>query len=364
MYYNESFGGFPIAQENVFGKKTYNQEVTIKNTISHLRMAYQGNRYTEFSVDSSGNLNFSMGNSNTQTYFLTNIAFLIGATSADVSSGARAFGGGGTNVARIYAQNDQNKFGGIQIQGSGSADLPSQGIFYATDSMVLMPNSAVASAGTQAIKFYAGGSAATQQRGNWTSTGLFLGGGTATTAATAYLHLAAGTATASTAPIKLTSGTNLTTAEAGAVEYNGVNLLFTPTGTIRKTVPTVVTGRSTAQTAAVATVVTQTVGAADATYLVSANVNITTATLFNFVCQVDYTDETNTARTDTFNFSTVGGVLGIVITNATGTVPYEGLPLHIRCKAATTITIKTANGGGTNFTTVTYNVEAQISQIG
>ena len=38
--------------------------------------------------------------------------------------------------------------------------------------------------------------------------------------ATARLHLAAGTATASTAPLKLTSGTVNTTAEAGAVEYN------------------------------------------------------------------------------------------------------------------------------------------------
>jgi hypothetical protein len=36
----------------------------------------------------------------------------------------------------------------------------------------------------------------------------------------AVLHLKAGTATASTAPLKFTSGTNLTTAEAGAIEYN------------------------------------------------------------------------------------------------------------------------------------------------
>jgi hypothetical protein len=37
---------------------------------------------------------------------------------------------------------------------------------------------------------------------------------------TAYLHLAAGTASAGTAPLKLTSGTLLTTAEAGAIEFN------------------------------------------------------------------------------------------------------------------------------------------------
>jgi hypothetical protein len=36
----------------------------------------------------------------------------------------------------------------------------------------------------------------------------------------AYLHIAAGSAAAATAPIKLTAGTNMTTAETGAIEYN------------------------------------------------------------------------------------------------------------------------------------------------
>jgi len=45
----------------------------------------------------------------------------------------------------------------------------------------------------------------------------------ATTAPTALLMLAAGTASANTAPLKLTSGTNLTTAEAGVIEYNGTH---------------------------------------------------------------------------------------------------------------------------------------------
>lgn len=48
---------------------------------------------------------------------------------------------------------------------------------------------------------------------------------------TAYLHLSAGTATAGTAPIKLTSGTNLTTPENGALEYDGTSLFFTPAST-------------------------------------------------------------------------------------------------------------------------------------
>jgi hypothetical protein len=64
------------------------------------------------------------------------------------------------------------------------------------------------------------------------------------TTPTAVLHLKAGTATASTAPLKFTSGTNLTTAEAGAVEFDGTNLLFTPS-TTRHTVNHGLTGSAT-----------------------------------------------------------------------------------------------------------------------
>jgi hypothetical protein len=49
--------------------------------------------------------------------------------------------------------------------------------------------------------------------------------------ATALLHIKAGTSSANTAPIKLTSGTNLSTPEAGAVEYDGTHLYFTPSST-------------------------------------------------------------------------------------------------------------------------------------
>lgn len=62
-----------------------------------------------------------------------------------------------------------------------------------------------------------------------------VGIGSAITAPTAKLHIGAGTATANTAPLKLTSGVNLTTPEDGSFEYDGVNLYFT-VGSTRKTV--------------------------------------------------------------------------------------------------------------------------------
>lgn len=53
---------------------------------------------------------------------------------------------------------------------------------------------------------------------------------------TAVLHLKAGTASANTTPLKLTAGTNLTTPEAGAVEWDGTNLYITQSGGTRKTI--------------------------------------------------------------------------------------------------------------------------------
>lgn len=56
-------------------------------------------------------------------------------------------------------------------------------------------------------------------------------------APTAQIHFQAGDANAGHAPIKFVAGTNMATAETGAVEYNGTNLFFTRTGTTRETIP-------------------------------------------------------------------------------------------------------------------------------
>ena len=60
--------------------------------------------------------------------------------------------------------------------------------------------------------------------------------GIGNTAAAARLDLPAGTATAGTAPLKFTSGTNLTTPVDGAMEYNGTNLFFTPSSAARNNI--------------------------------------------------------------------------------------------------------------------------------
>lgn len=115
-------------------------------------------------------------------------------------------------------------------------------------------------------------------------------------------------------------------------------------------------GRATGQTAANTSVVTYTNGATDGTFLISANANITSFIAGTFNVTVDYTDETNTARTLTLNFSSITGTIGIALAAAG---PFEGIPSQIRCKASTAITFKTAG----TFTSLTYNVEGVIQQL-
>lgn len=106
-------------------------------------------------------------------------------------------------------------------------------------------------------------------------------------------------------------------------------------------------GRSTAQTAAVSSVAAYTVGSSDGTFLVSANINVTSFTAGTIKAQCTYTDETNTARTLDLTASVVASGAN------------AGQVYRIRAKAATAITILTSG----TFTTLTYNVEGDISQV-
>lgn len=151
--------------------------------------------------------------------------------------------------------------------------------------------------------------------------------------------------------LETNDGTSLGTSAAFMSRFNSVVRMVTPS--IRAT------GRVTAQTAAVASVSAFTVGATDASFEISANVLVTTATTHSFTVTCAYTDEGNTARTLTLSFSQLAGTIITAITNVTGAGPYEGVSVHIRAKAATAITIATVG----TFTTVTYNAEGNIRQI-
>lgn len=117
--------------------------------------------------------------------------------------------------------------------------------------------------------------------------------------------------------------------------------------------------RADAQTAAVATVVQTTVGAADADYLVAANVTVITATTHSFTVTAVYTNENNVSQTMTLDFVCPTGQFSTTVVNTQGANSYAGRPILIRAKAGTTITVATTG----TFTTVTYNVAGSIWQV-
>lgn len=166
--------------------------------------------------------------------------------------------------------------------------------------------------------------------------------------------------TASSLGALTSGGTSKVSINGNAAGPNNIET-YSGVSTVGYGVPAIYgTGRSAAQTAAVATVATYTNGAADGSFVVSANVNVTASTTHSFTTTVTYTDETNTSRVLTLNYSQLTGTLLTAITNVQGVGAYEGVPLHIRCKASTAITIATTG----TFTSVTYNVEGFITQIG
>lgn len=164
--------------------------------------------------------------------------------------------------------------------------------------------------------------------------------------------------TSGTVPVATTNG-RLTDGGATTTELSYLSGVTSSIQTQLNAAPSIVgNDRKTAQTGAVS-LATYTVPASDTTFIVSANILITTATLHSFTTTVSYTDEGNTARVVTLNFSTLAGALTPTIANAGGAIPYEGVPLHIRCKASTTIIIATTG----TFTTVAYNFEERIQKL-
>lgn len=119
-------------------------------------------------------------------------------------------------------------------QGTFTGTVTTQYGFYAHSNMIGATNNYAfygnIPAGTGDWNFYANGTASNAFAGN-SSFGT-------TSAPTAKITLGGGTATASTGPLKFTSGTNLSSPEIGSVEYDGTIMSATPnTGLNRTTIP-------------------------------------------------------------------------------------------------------------------------------
>jgi hypothetical protein len=115
----------------------------------------------------------------------------------------------------------------FQVFNDGNCYFGMQGLSGTITSDLIIRTSADSGTNNGAIRFTLSGTA----KAAITTTGIAIGSQATALSANAYLHLMAGSAAANSAPLRFTSGTNLTTPVSGAVEFNGTNLFFTPSTT-------------------------------------------------------------------------------------------------------------------------------------
>jgi len=179
-------------------------------------------------------------------------------TSVIVQSDVTVTGRGYTSTigtaAAVFSVSIQHFLAGQGTIGAGSTVTTQVG-FYGASSLIgattnyafLADNTAAVTAGKTAYGFYSGVNTAS---GGGTAFGVYAAGtadnvfrgntyyGNTGITPTAKIHVAAGSATASTAPLKFTSGTNLTAIEAGVVEYDGTIMTATPNANFKRgTIP-------------------------------------------------------------------------------------------------------------------------------
>lgn len=121
---------------------------------------------------------------------------------------------------------------GVGVTGTATT---TSGMFIQAESYIYSANNGLnigTSVAGGVLRFYS----ASQTLAVTIDTSQRMGVGVASGSITAVLHLKAGTATASKAPLKFTSGTNLTAAEAGVMEYNNTFFLTNSDATRRSIV--------------------------------------------------------------------------------------------------------------------------------
>jgi len=148
------------------------------------------------------------------------------------------------------------------------------------------------------------------------------------------LILGAGTATANTAPLKFIAGTNLTTPEAGAIEYDGKSFFMTRTSTRRKVQlsnDTITASTTVANTVTETTIFTGTI---------PANA-VSVGDVLRFT-DLGYYSTVNGADTFTMRFK-IGATTILTITSSAANV--TNVPWH----GNFTATVRSIGAGGTLF---------------
>ena len=144
--------------------------------------------------------------------------FMVGGPNSGSTPDGPFFGLRGASYTRSSNQRGHMFFYSSEVTGTASG-LDGSILFHAPKNEILFRTGVTYSASDDRMRIIAAGQ---------------IGVGVASPTAT--MHFKAGTASASSAPIKFTSGTNMSTPEAGAVEWDGTNLFVTNSSASRRTV--------------------------------------------------------------------------------------------------------------------------------
>jgi hypothetical protein len=159
------------------------------------------------------------------------------------------------------------------------------------------------------------------------------------------LQPAAGTATAGTAPLKFTSGTNLGTPEAGAVEYDGSFLYQTPNTTSgRAYIPPYYTFRRTSNGAAI--------GAAIADFFTTpSSLSLEASSAYKISCFAYYLKTTAGTATWTHTFSSAPTVFEAILAYSPVTGIANGTQTFVISNSAGQATASMAHAATASLTT-------------
>ena len=165
--------------------------------------------------------------------------------------------------------------------------------------------------------------------------------------------LGAGTATAGTAPLKFTSGTNLTTAEAGAMEYDGKVAYFTPSNTSRALLPSLyVYRKNTATTLASAT-------GNQAIFGLTNGVTVAANTIYEVECEFQLSTSGTTSHTEAFGFTLATATvtnMGVAVNRLAGNTTSSALGAYL-----TSVTPVVVTGALTTAQVGIYRVKGTIA---
>ncbi len=218
------------------------QTINAKRSIFRLDDAANA---TKLTVNDLGNVGIGTASPSATLNVLATGTGFVNTATFEADPGDTGDLGNDAVTIRINNKNSTNYKSSIRLQGNGSTKWEIGNDINSSGAQQFFIWNGVSSTNPFAIHSNGG---ITMGGYNYSNTppanGLIVSGnvGIGTASPTAALHIKAGTATANTAPLKLTAGTNLTTPEAGAVEFDGTNLTYTNSTPTRVTLATTTGG--------------------------------------------------------------------------------------------------------------------------